>query len=181
MSFGTYARKVRDPRLPLWVRVSALHSAVVHYRPLGWRATLSFLEEVAGRYRANEPALMRALDLLEESRRTWQAEVRAYTETRRTAKGYGRRSPQPADPNPFRRPTGWHGPLRLAASLHALTFWRERMPLRDPRDADVQAAVDCVPGLVGIDIEPVIVPGLLECFEKFVHRRAIAIVSCRDQ
>ncbi|MFG3422558.1 hypothetical protein ACIBTZ_24760 [Micromonospora sp. NPDC049460] len=43
MSFGAYARQVRDPALPHRRRVSALWSCVQLYRPIGLHATLSFL------------------------------------------------------------------------------------------------------------------------------------------
>jgi hypothetical protein len=41
-------RKVRDPTLPLIKRVGALRSAVVLYQPLGWKLTLSFLDQAVG-------------------------------------------------------------------------------------------------------------------------------------
>jgi hypothetical protein len=127
MSFGTYARKVRNPNLPLSRRVAALRSAVTIYQPLGWQATLSFLEQVAGRYQVSEPALLKAIDTLEESRRGWLSELHAYAGARRVAKAQGHRSPGAADRIPTRRPCGWHGPLRVAASLHVLPLLRKRM------------------------------------------------------
>jgi hypothetical protein len=94
VSFGTFVRKARDPALPLKVRVGALRSAVVLYQPLGWRLTLGFLDQTVGGYARTERALRHALDLLEDSRRRWQAEVESYARHRRAAKAEGRRSPR---------------------------------------------------------------------------------------
>ncbi|MET9301691.1 hypothetical protein ABZX66_20445 [Micromonospora aurantiaca] len=58
MSFSAFARRVRDPALPHQRRVSALRSCVQLYRPVGFEATLSFLEEVAGPFRRDEAALL---------------------------------------------------------------------------------------------------------------------------
>ncbi|PRX55837.1 hypothetical protein B0I32_12557 [Nonomuraea fuscirosea] len=55
MSFGAFARKVRDPALP-HRRVSALRSCVQLYRPIGFEATLSFLHAEAGPFRTDEAA-----------------------------------------------------------------------------------------------------------------------------
>ena len=145
VSFGTHARKVRDPALPFSRRVVALHSAVERYQPLGWHLTLRFLDQAVGGHSSSEQALLRALELLEESRRLWLAEVRAYTGRRRADKAGGGRSPRPDDPNPFRHLTGWYGPLRPAASLHALTTWRTRLSAEDPSGQEVQAlAAVCI-------------------------------------
>lgn len=54
MSFGNHARRVRDPALPFRWRVSALRSCVQLYRPLGFRATLGYLEAEAGRFQREE-------------------------------------------------------------------------------------------------------------------------------
>jgi ubiquinone/menaquinone biosynthesis C-methylase UbiE len=137
MSFGTYARKVRDPNLPMPRRVSALRSAVERYRPLGWHDTLGFLEQVAGRYQVSERALLAAIDALEESRSGWLSDLRCYAEARRAAKAQGRRTPRVTDPSP----TGWYGPLRAAASLHVLPLWRKRLLSTDPWVSEVEALV----------------------------------------
>lgn len=120
VSFGTYARRVRDPTLPLPRRAGALRSAVQLYQPLGWHATLSFLDRAVGRYAASESKLLQALDLLEESRRHWLSEVQAFAHVRRLAKARGNRTPTATGPNPLRHPTGWYGPHRQAAARHIL-------------------------------------------------------------
>lgn len=142
MSFGTHARKVRDPALPLAHRAGALRQAVTLYQPLGWHTTLGFVESVAGPYRRDEAALLRALDVLEESRSAWRAEVRSYDRRRTRAKRDGRRTPGPDDVNPFQRPVGWHGPRRRAASLYALRERHVRHPVgAGSLDAQVHALV----------------------------------------
>lgn len=78
MSFGNFARKVRDPALPHQRRVSALRSCVQLYRPIGFEATLSFLHAKAGPYRTDEAALLRALAMLETSRSAWQEAKHIY-------------------------------------------------------------------------------------------------------
>jgi hypothetical protein len=116
VSFGTYARKVRDAALPFGRRVSALRSCVQLYGPIGFNNSLSFLEEIAGRYQSDEAALLRALDALVASRAQWHVVLEAYAQTRRAAKLRGQRSPRPDDPNPNRLDR-WHGDARRAA-LH---------------------------------------------------------------
>ncbi|WP_186315899.1 hypothetical protein [Catellatospora sichuanensis] len=145
MSFGTYARKVRDPALPYTRRVAALRSCVQLYRPIGFHATLSFLEELAGPYQRDEPALLRALDALTQSRTGWHADLREYAEMRRRAKRLGRRSPRSGDRDPSAFPGTWHGATQPAA-LHALRHWRrERLPaLLTVPDETAEAINTCV-------------------------------------
>ncbi|MGW3805867.1 hypothetical protein [Micromonospora sp. NPDC005113] len=148
MSFGTYARKVRDEALPYRHRVGALRSCVQLYRPIGFNATLGFLEQIAGPYERDEAALIRALDALTESREQWKAEVRRYAEQRRQAKLLGQRSPRPADRNPSNVPDRWYGASRQAA-LHALQVRRRwgliaMSMLRDPAAADLNALVTAI-------------------------------------
>ncbi|MFG6194020.1 hypothetical protein [Nonomuraea sp. JJY05] len=133
MSFGTFARRVRDPALPYRWRVSAFRSCVQLHRPLGFEATLSFLESQAGRFQLDEAALLRALDIVESSRAALQVELRAYATRRREAKRRGRRSPRAGDSNPnLQARWYWYGAPREAA-LHALRFWhRRRLPLLMP-------------------------------------------------
>jgi hypothetical protein len=118
VSFGTYARKVRDPALPFARRVSALRSCVQLYRPIGFNSSLSFLEEIAGRYRSDEAALLRALNALVASRAQWHVVVEAYAHKRRLAKRRGQRSPRPGDFNPNSLDR-WHGDAQRAA-LHVM-------------------------------------------------------------
>lgn len=129
VSFGNFARKVRDPGLPYSWRVSAFRSCVQLYRPLGFEATLSFLESQAGRFQRDEVALLQALEVIEVSRAAWHAELRAYATRRQEAKMRGRRSPRAGEPNPnFQVRWYWYGNPRKAA-LHALRFWRrQRLP-----------------------------------------------------
>ncbi|MFD0857060.1 hypothetical protein ACFQ07_32930 [Actinomadura adrarensis] len=145
MSFGLYARKARDPARPYGRRVSDFRSCVQLYRPLGYQATLSYLEKVAGPFQRDEQSLLRALDALTASRELWKAEVRAYAAERRQAKLRGQRTPRPADPNPSSFPRHWYGAPREAA-LHALRFWhRSRLPkLLDPSDKLTEDLHVCV-------------------------------------
>jgi hypothetical protein len=145
MSFGTYARKVRNAALPYGRRVSALRSCVQLYRPIGFHASLSFLEEIAGPFQRDEASLLRALDALTASRAGWQADVRQYAAMRRQAKRRGQRSPRPKDPNPSKSPGHWYGATRQAA-LHALKFWRRgRLPaLLEPPDQLTENLNSCV-------------------------------------
>ncbi|MGJ6969181.1 hypothetical protein ACSDR0_45555 [Streptosporangium sp. G11] len=121
MSFGNFARKARDTALPHQRRLSALRSCVQLYRPIGFEATLSFLQAKAGPFRTDEAALLRALAVLEASRSAWQEEKLAYAAARREAKQRGQRSPRPDDINPY-TPTHWYGARREAA-LHTVSFW----------------------------------------------------------
>jgi hypothetical protein len=145
VSFGTYARKVRNGALPYGRRVSALRSCVQLYRPIGFHASLSFLEEIAGPFQRDEASLLRALDALTASRDRWQADVREYAAMRRQAKHRGQRSPRPKDPNPSKFPGHWYGATRQAA-LHALKFWRRsRLPaLLKPSDQLTENLNSCV-------------------------------------
>ncbi|MFI7493076.1 hypothetical protein ACIBXA_32360 [Micromonospora echinaurantiaca] len=128
MSFSAYARQVRDPALPYRRRVSALRSCVQLYRPIGFHATLSYLEELAGPFEREEAALLRALDALGASRIRRRVEVRRYAAARRAAKRRGQRSPRPGDANPHQLHGYWYGSPGPAA-LHAVRFWRrDRLP-----------------------------------------------------
>jgi hypothetical protein len=109
VSFGTYVRRVRNTELPYRHRVIALRSCVQMYRPIGFHATLSFLEEIAGPFDRDEAALLRALDALMASRASWHADLRDYAAERKLAKRRGQRSPRPTDPNPNGFPRRWYG------------------------------------------------------------------------
>nr|BFE32756.1 hypothetical protein GCM10010200_050070 [Actinomadura rugatobispora] len=137
-----YARKVRDPALPLRRRVSALRSCAQLYRPIGFHATLAYLRAKAGPYERDEAALLRALVLIETSRAAWHAAIRAYDETRREAKLRGHRTPR--SPGPF-WPAVWYGAPEEAA-LHAVQYWhRHRLPaLLTPEDETAHALARCV-------------------------------------
>lgn len=122
MSFGNYARKVRDTSLPYGRRVSALRSCVQLYRPIGFHATLGFLAVTAGPYQRDEAALLRALDVLITSRAGWHADMRDYACKRRQAKQRGQRIPPANEINPNGLPRVWYGAARPAA-LYALRYW----------------------------------------------------------
>ncbi|WP_290050402.1 hypothetical protein [Amycolatopsis solani] len=145
MGFGQRARRVRDGRLAHGRRVAALGSCVRLYHPIGHRATLSFLAELAGPYQRHEQALVRALEALEASRAVWRAEATAYVDARVAEKRLGRRTPSPGEP-PLSRMSGhWYAStpeLSRRAAVHALKLWEQ-----DPGGADdeVRSLVrDCV-------------------------------------
>jgi hypothetical protein len=113
------------------------------YRPLGHHATLSFLEQLAGRYQKDEKALLRALDVLIASREQWKQAVDDYAKLRTAAKARGERTPSPRDPNPCHFPPEWYGAARYGA-LHALAFrqFRDLLPhAYDDTASDVCALV----------------------------------------
>src|SRR5690606_23852767 len=108
--------------------VSALRSCVPLYRPIGFNATLSYLETKAGRCQRDEAALLAALDLIEDSRAVLRAELQAYATERREAKRQGRRTPRAGDVNPNQQFRWyWYGAPREAAR-HALWYWWRRFP-----------------------------------------------------
>lgn len=127
MGFTERARRVRDGKLAHGRRVAALCSCVSLYHPIGHRATLSFLGELAGPYQQHESALLRALAALETSRAVWREALDSYVGSRVAEKRLGHRLPAPGDPPPSGRMGGhWYAPTftvsRLAA-LHALKSW----------------------------------------------------------
>ncbi|WP_329249658.1 hypothetical protein OG417_03550 [Actinoallomurus sp. NBC_01490] len=164
MSFGTYARKVRNGSLPYGRRVSAFSSCVEMYRPAGYEATWRVLEGLAGPIRRDEACLLRALEVLESSRGRWMEHLRAYAAVRREEKRHGRRSPRPGDPNPNRGPEHWYGVARQAA-VRALEAWRrDRLPpLLTPPDRLTEQLGSCV--AASLESGGPLTPG---------HRRALA-------
>ncbi|MEU7790778.1 hypothetical protein [Amycolatopsis sp. NPDC049159] len=169
MGFGERARRVRDGRLAHGRRVAALCSCVGLYHPIGHRATLSFLAELAGPYQRHERALLRALEALEASRAVWRAEVTAYVASRVQEKRLGRRPPPPGDPPRSRMSGHWYAStpeLSRRAAVHALKLWDlEPSPARDlrptpardlrpspARDVEPGPAVDLGPGGQGAPI-----------------------------
>lgn len=135
MSFGTYARKVTDGSLPYGQRINALAGCVQLYRPLGYLATFGYLEYIAGPFRNDEAALIRALGMLTVSRKLWLAEVDAYAAHRRSAKRLGRRTPRSSDTNPS-LPTCWYGDSRRAAT-YTLGYLLQKPDRIGFADADV--------------------------------------------
>ena len=120
MSYGTFARRVRDDALPHGVRFAAFTGCLERYRPIGWEASLGFLELCAGPLQRDAAALLRAVDLLTASRNLWLVERAAYEENRRIAKRSGRRTPAKNEPSPGGEWL-WLGAER-AAALFALEF-----------------------------------------------------------
>ncbi|MFG3252457.1 hypothetical protein [Streptomyces sp. NPDC048172] len=101
MGFGTYARKVRDEALAPHVRHGALRCAVERYCPLGFHATWAYVTAESrpspassSGLRRDMAALVRALDVLEESRAVWLRDVAAYAAVRRAEKTAGHRVPR---------------------------------------------------------------------------------------
>jgi hypothetical protein len=135
VSFGTYARTVTDGSSPYGRRINALAGCVQRYRPLGYLATFGYLNHVAGPFRRDEAALLRALDMLTASRHLWLAEVAAYASRRRTAKRLGRRVPRPSDTNP-NPPACWYGDSRRAATF-TLGYLLRKPDRISHADADV--------------------------------------------
>lgn len=88
------------------------------YGPIGFNNSLSFLEEIAGRYQSDEAALLRALDALVASRAQWHVVVQAYAQMRRLDKLRGERSPRQDEFNPNHLDR-WYGDARRAA-LHVM-------------------------------------------------------------
>ncbi|WP_405701759.1 hypothetical protein [Streptomyces sp. NBC_00069] len=124
MSFSVYARRVRDRTLPHAHRRSALRSAVVLFKPFGFRATWSYLGTVGDLDRDGD-ALLRALEKLESSRDAGIAERAAFAERRREEKRIlHRQRPSAADTEFFRGPR-WPGPDGHRAVVHEVArLWR---------------------------------------------------------
>jgi hypothetical protein len=85
---------VRDQNVLYRRRVSSLRSCVQLYHPLGFRATLIYLEDLAGPFERDERSLSRALDALTTSRELWKADVRHYAAKRHRDKLRGQRRPR---------------------------------------------------------------------------------------
>ena len=143
--FNERARRVRDSGLVHGQRVAALCSCVRWYHPIGHRATLSFLAEVAGPYQRHGHALLRALDMLEASRTAWLTEVHAYATRRAEEKRTGRSSPGRDDRQPVSAGGHWYETrptISRRAALHALKLWEQEHETADPA---VRALVrDCI-------------------------------------
>ncbi|WP_212992259.1 hypothetical protein [Actinoplanes auranticolor] len=120
MSYGTYERRVRNDSLPHGVRLAAFNGCLERYRPIGWEASLGYLELCAGPLERDTSALLRAVDMLTTSRNLWLVERAAYEETRRAAKRCGRRTAGKNEPSPGGEWL-WLGAER-AAALFALEF-----------------------------------------------------------
>ncbi|MEV0271446.1 hypothetical protein AB0H43_21930 [Hamadaea sp. NPDC050747] len=118
MSFGTYARRVRDTARPYAERYSALRCAVSMYCPVGFTATWSWLS-ITGDLRRDDAALMAALDRVELSRDVWLAEMSAFASRRRAEKNEHRRTPTQEERRYLYR-WRWPGPDGHAVTLHTV-------------------------------------------------------------
>ncbi|MFB9838216.1 hypothetical protein [Actinoallomurus acaciae] len=165
---------MRNAFLPYGRRVSALRSCVQMYRPSGYKATWSVLEDLAGPIRRDEASLLRALDVLEASRERWKEDARVYAATRRQEKLRGRRSPRPRDPNPSRCPEHWYGVARQAA-VRALEHWRgDRLSsLLTPPDRLTETLNSCVAAAIasGGPLPPERRRELADCLADLRRRR----------
>lgn len=125
MSYGTYARRVRNPDHPYGMRYRALRCAVSRYRPLGFNATWDFITSRTGDVRREESALVAALDVLEASRTAWLAELADFT-----------RNPVTDEERRYLYGWRWPGPEAHQATLYTVAaLWDEhasRLPLDDP-------------------------------------------------
>ncbi|MBE1531639.1 hypothetical protein [Actinomadura algeriensis] len=138
MSFGTYARRVRDEALDPRARHMALRCAVGRYGPLGFNATWAYVTAVARPLpdvRRDVPALVRALDVLEASRSVRLAEEAAFAAARRAEKAAGRRTPRAADAAALAGPR-WPGRtppsrLGLVAAVADRDRWFRGLPFPD--------------------------------------------------
>ena len=130
MSYGAFARRVRDDSLPHGVRLASFKGCLERYHPIGYEASFGYLELDAGPFGRDADALVRALDLLTASRDLWLVAQAAYAESRRTAKRCGRRTPAKNEPRPGRNWL-WFGAER-AAALFALEFEYRRREARLP-------------------------------------------------
>lgn len=125
MGFIERARRVRNERLADGQRVAALCSCVGLYHPIGHRATLSFLAELAGPYQRHERSLLRALTALEASRAAWRTANTAYEHWRVAQKRLGRRVP-PFGAPPTKMVGYWYADdpdVSRRAAIHALKLW----------------------------------------------------------
>ncbi|GHG18874.1 hypothetical protein [Streptomyces zaomyceticus] len=107
MSFGTYARRVRDEGTPAARRHVALRCAVSEYCPLGFHATWAYVSATAlpsPDLRRDSRALLRALGILEASRAVRIAEGASFAARRRVEKAAGLRTPRGAPVTQVWRP-----------------------------------------------------------------------------
>ncbi|MCD9145642.1 hypothetical protein [Streptomyces albireticuli] len=127
MSFSVYARRVRDRGLPLARRHRALRDAVGLYCPLGFHGTWAHLG-TAGDLRNDERALLRAMEMLEASRRVRMREAEAFAAHRRAEKARQRRTPPRAQVRYLYGPR-WPGPQGKPVMLAEVgRLWAEFAP-----------------------------------------------------
>ena len=95
MSFSASAKRARDARQPLGLRVTCLHNCLDQFNLFGFLATR---ERLRARVGATQPGwtaqqVTDSLALLEQARSSWLAFARAEAAHRRTLKRHGRRTP----------------------------------------------------------------------------------------
>ncbi|WP_245651688.1 GNAT family N-acetyltransferase [Streptosporangium amethystogenes] len=163
MSFGTYARRVRNQDLPYGLRYTSLRCAVERYMPVGHHATWDYITGRAGRVRTDEAALLRALDILETSREAWLAEMAAFA-LRRTTEKRDRRTVS-ADEHRYRHGWRWPGPDAHEATHQTVqTLWARRRRLPFPE----------VPSLVTLDST------VADCVQTYLRRGGALHPDHRD-
>jgi hypothetical protein len=128
MSFGVVVARTRDSSLPYAHRVASFRNCVSAYHPIGYEASLSYLQAKAGPFQYDEAALLRALELLIISRELWKEDARQYTARRLAEKRSGRRVPRAGEANP-QWPAYWYG-APVEAAAYAVKHRRRAMALR---------------------------------------------------
>lgn len=126
MSFNADAAKARDPERRYGARVRSLASCVENHCPFGFQATFFVLRKLAGPFRRDEAALLRAIDVLVESRERWLVHRASHARMRVEEKRRGRRIP--TAPDPSTGPHFWYGPKKRAAEVHVLGYWWRNHP-----------------------------------------------------
>lgn len=123
MGFQQEVKRVEDSSAAMGQRVLALCRCVERYCPIGFQATLEYLETKVGPYREDEEALAAAGAMLKHAHSLWQEELRQYAAKRLSEKRAGQRAPRPndLDPNVLRT---WHG-RRQDAARFAVSRWRD--------------------------------------------------------
>ncbi|MER5889486.1 hypothetical protein ABT160_37160 [Streptomyces sp. NPDC001941] len=122
MSFNVHARRVRDERLTVARRGSALGSAIVLYCPFGYGSTRDFLG-LGGDIRRDPRAMVAALELLERSRDARTAERAAFARRRaREKRTVHRRTPTATDRAWLTAPR-WAGPDQHHAHRAMVLRW----------------------------------------------------------
>ncbi|MGS2643654.1 GNAT family N-acetyltransferase [Streptosporangium sp. LJ11] len=163
MSFGTYARQVRNQDLPYGLRYVSLRCAVERYMPVGYNATWDYLNSRAGRLRKDETALLRALDILETSRKARLAEMAAFA-LRRTSEKRDRRTLSAGEYR-YRHGWRWPGPDAHEAMHRTVqTLWTQHQRLPFPE----------VPSLVTLGST------VADCVQTYLRRRGALHPGHRD-
>ncbi|WP_433413105.1 N-acetyltransferase family protein [Microtetraspora malaysiensis] len=153
MSFGTYARRVRDRNLPYGARYSALRCAVERYMPLGFNATWAYITGRAGNVRTDEAALICALDVLEVSRKARQAELAEFACRRGADKKQRHSRTVMEEEIRYRYGCHWPGPDAHEATLRTVTaLWDEhtRLPFPDVPPAPKGGLVELDTSIAGV-------------------------------